>query len=204
MSRMGLTTQRVVSAGCELADRVGFERLSLGELAAKLGVRVPSLYKHIGGVDDLRSRIAEESGAGLRQSLEDAIRGHQGRAALAAVARRYRDWTREHPGGYQSMVWAGATSQHPDSGDVVGLCLDPPLEQVAIGYGVPNERRAVLVMVMGSVLRGFMMLDSALHTADAHRDAALEHIVEMLDHSLTRPVRTPLRRASPGRVRAGR
>jgi AcrR family transcriptional regulator len=202
---MGLTPQRVVSAGCELADGAGFERLSLVELATKLGVRVPSLYKHIGGVDDLRSRIALESSAGLRRALEEAVHGRQGRAALSALVHGYRDWTHQHPGGYQAMVWATATTEHSDTGDVVGLCLDPLLDRVAVGYGVPSERRPVLVTVMCSMLRGFITLETArLEASSPHGDAALEIIVEMLDHSLAKPMRGRLRRPGPGGAPSGR
>ena len=46
MPRAGLTPQRVVVEAEELADLVGLNRLTLAELAARLGVRLPSLYKH--------------------------------------------------------------------------------------------------------------------------------------------------------------
>ena len=58
MARAGLSTDRVVRAGADLADEVGFDDVTVSALARRLGVRVASLYSHVGGSDDLRTRIA--------------------------------------------------------------------------------------------------------------------------------------------------
>ncbi|MGW0957453.1 TetR family transcriptional regulator, partial [Streptomyces sp. NPDC002545] len=38
----------MVAAGAALADEVGFANLTMGLLAERVGVRTPSLYKHVG------------------------------------------------------------------------------------------------------------------------------------------------------------
>ena len=50
--RPRLTADRVVAEAAALADERGIQALSLSPLAERLGVRVPSLYKHVGGLDD--------------------------------------------------------------------------------------------------------------------------------------------------------
>ena len=37
---------------------MGFANLTMGLLAERVGVRTPSLYKHVGGQEDLNRRIA--------------------------------------------------------------------------------------------------------------------------------------------------
>jgi AcrR family transcriptional regulator len=56
--RAGLDPAAVVAAGAALADEVGFTALSMGQLAEWVGVRTPSLYKHVVNQDDLNRRIA--------------------------------------------------------------------------------------------------------------------------------------------------
>ena len=51
--RAPLDRSRVLQAGIELADRDGFEALSMRSLAAELGVVPMALYKHVAGRDDL-------------------------------------------------------------------------------------------------------------------------------------------------------
>lgn len=54
--RAGLDTQTLVLAAAELADEYGMEGVTLALLAAKLGVRSPSLYNHVNGLKELRIR----------------------------------------------------------------------------------------------------------------------------------------------------
>ncbi len=58
MPRTGLAAPDVVRAGAEIADQRGYDQLTLGLVAERLGIRAPSLYKHIEGLGDLQHRIA--------------------------------------------------------------------------------------------------------------------------------------------------
>jgi AcrR family transcriptional regulator len=53
MPRAGLTAESVVTAGAEIADELGFANLNLVLVAQRLGVRAPSIYKHLDGLADL-------------------------------------------------------------------------------------------------------------------------------------------------------
>jgi len=55
MPRAGLGTAAVVAAGADLADEIGFVGLSMGQLAERVGVRTPSLYKHVASQDAPRA-----------------------------------------------------------------------------------------------------------------------------------------------------
>ena len=58
MPRVGLTGEDVVASAAGLADEIGYASVTMGVLADRLGVRPPSLYKHVGGLADLQHRIA--------------------------------------------------------------------------------------------------------------------------------------------------
>ena len=56
--RAGLSRPVVVAAAADLVDTTGFDRLTLAAVADRLGVRLPSLYKHIDSLDGLRRDLA--------------------------------------------------------------------------------------------------------------------------------------------------
>ncbi len=57
--REPLTRARVVDAAIELADREGFEAVSMRKLGLVLGVEAMSLYTHVQGKDDLLDAMAD-------------------------------------------------------------------------------------------------------------------------------------------------
>ncbi|GAA0852844.1 TetR family transcriptional regulator [Streptosporangium amethystogenes subsp. fukuiense] len=54
MVRAGLTAERLTRAGAELADKVGFDQVTVSALARRFDVKVASLYSHVSfsAVDD--------------------------------------------------------------------------------------------------------------------------------------------------------
>jgi len=54
-----LTRPIIVSQALELLNEAGLEELSLRKVAARLGVKAPSLYWHIADKDDLRAAMGE-------------------------------------------------------------------------------------------------------------------------------------------------
>ena len=75
MPRVGLTAADVVLAGAEIADEVGHTSLTMGLLAERLGVRPPSLYKHVDGLADLQHRIAVLALTELDEVIRDGMLG---------------------------------------------------------------------------------------------------------------------------------
>ena len=98
MPRAGLDADAVVGAAAALADAEGLEGLTLARLASGLGVRAPSLYAHVGGLDDLKRRLGARGARDLAAALGSAAAGRAGRDALAAGAAASRDYARAHPG----------------------------------------------------------------------------------------------------------
>ena len=88
MARAGLSAEALVDAAAALADREGLEAVTLTRLAADAGVRPPSLYAHVDGLDDLRRRLANRGRRELAAALRDAATGRAGRTRCAASPRR--------------------------------------------------------------------------------------------------------------------
>ena len=100
MPRARLTPESVTAAGAALVDEIGFDHLSMGLLAERLGVRAPSLYKHVSSQADLAHRIAVLALTELGDVIRDATQGRAGSDALAAGAQAMRTWVQEHLGRY--------------------------------------------------------------------------------------------------------
>ncbi len=109
MPRAGLTTSIVVHEAADLADEIGYDDLTLTALASRLNVAVPSLYKHVENLDDLRRGVAimaiDELGSAMRAALRDTD-AVSGRSNLARLAAAYRRYALGHPGRYAATVRA--------------------------------------------------------------------------------------------------
>jgi AcrR family transcriptional regulator len=184
MARAGLDSEGVVDAAAALADAEGLDAMSLARLAATLGVRAPSLYAHVGGLDDLRRRIAARGMRELAAELSAAAAGRAGGEALRAVARAYRAYARAHPGSY------AAAQRAPDLADedaqaaaraVVGVML-----AVLRGYGLEGDDAIHATRAVRAALHGFVLLESREGFGiPLPLDESFERLVVMLDRGLS-------------------
>jgi len=90
--RAGLTRTRVVEEAELIADEDGLARLTLAAVAGRLGVRQPSLYKHIDGMDGLQRSIAVRAKKEMAAILARAAVGRSRGDAIVSMARAYRAW----------------------------------------------------------------------------------------------------------------
>jgi AcrR family transcriptional regulator len=140
----------VVAVAADIADADGLETVTLARVAARVGVKSPSLYNHVAGRDGLVRGIALLGLAELAAAMRDAAIGRAGLDALLATSEAYRAYVKEHPGRYV----AGAVTA-PGPGDA---------EQAAAG--------AAVLDVMRSVLRAWELSgDDEIHALRAFRAA---------------------------------
>ena len=184
MPRAGLDPAAVVAAGAALADEVGFAGLTMGRLAERVGVRAPSLYKHIAGQDDLNRRIAALALAEAADAIGAATQGSAGRDALAAAARAFRDFVVSHPGRYAATI--GVEPTGPDDPlAVAGQRLLGSFTAVLRAYPVGPDETDHALRALRSSLHGFATLQSAhgfQWSADV--DESFEWLITLLDRGL--------------------
>ena len=183
--RPRLTPDRVVAEAAALADERGIQALSLAPLAERLGVRVPSLYKHVGGLDDLHRRLAL---AGLRELADElgaATVGRSGRDALLACATAWRAYAKAHPGRY------GAVQRAPDPADAELLAAASRLTELIFailrGYGLDEEQTVHATRAVRSALHGFVTIEAAGGFGlPQDVDESYARLVALLDSGLNR------------------
>ena len=160
MPRAGLDPAVVTACAAGLADEVGLANVTMGLLAERLGVRAPSLYKHVDGQEDLRRRVAELALTDLGDALRDALQGLAGRDALAAAARTLRAYVLEHPGRYAATVRLDATGPH-DPLTAAGDRVLGSLAAVLAGYDLAPGETIHALRMLRSLLHGFAVLEAA-------------------------------------------
>ncbi|MBM7172018.1 TetR/AcrR family transcriptional regulator [Streptomyces sp. G44] len=187
MVRAGLTAERVTIAGAELADEAGFERVSMAQVARRLGVKDASLYSHVRGLEDLRGRIALLAADEKTLLIAEATAGRAGREALVAYANTWREYAHRHPGRYAATQAV--------------LRIDPELAAAAPGprraveltygmlrgYGLSEPDLTDAVRLLRSTFHGFVALEAAggfAHRRSPRRswDRALEALHTLLEH----------------------
>ena len=185
MARPGLTRGRLALVGAELADDVGFEQVTISEVARRCEVRVASLYSHVADSADLRTLITLLA---LDESADRAaaeLAGRAGREALAGLATAYRDYAREHPGRYAAMRSrldrpTAAASAGPRHADLTRAALR--------AYDLDDEAQVHAIRLFGSLVHGFVALELA-GSFDHSRPApaaSWEWSLDALDATLTR------------------
>jgi AcrR family transcriptional regulator len=155
MARMGLTTESVVTAAAQLADRDGIDAVTLAAVAASLGVKAPSLYAHVGGLEDLRGRLAARAAEQLADAMAPAAAGLARGDALTEIGHVYRRWAGEHPGLYAALQPAAPRSE-PQAARVLDLVL-----AVLRGYGLEGEDAIHAARSVRAAVHGFVGLEVA-------------------------------------------
>jgi len=185
MARAGLDTDAVVGAAARLADAEGLEAVTLARLAAILGVRSPSLYAHVDGLDDLRQRLATRGARDLAAELQQAVAGRSGSDALGALADAYRAYARAHPGTYAALQRA------PARDDAEAAAAATAVVEVVLavlrGYDVEGDDAIHATRIIRAALHGFVTLETGggfgipLDLNDSYA-----RLVDVLDGGLSR------------------
>ena len=184
MPRAGLDPATVTEAGAALADEIGLARLSMGVVAERLGVKTPSLYKHVDGLADLTHRIAVLAATEVGDALRDATQGRTGGEALSGAAQALRTYVKHHPGRYAATV--GVRASGPDDPFVAASQRTlASLAAVLHGYRLDPADEVHALRMLRSVLHGFATLevsDGFQMATDV--DESFEWLIGFLDRGL--------------------
>ncbi len=157
--KAGLTPHRVVDAAVTLADEDGLERLTLARLADELGVKAPSLYEYVDGLEGLRRALRLRGLEAMASSFRRAATGRSRDDAVRALADAFRAFAREHPALYEATV----RSAERESAEVRAAAEEvlAVLFAVLEGYEIRGEQAVHATRYVRSVLHGFTSLELA-------------------------------------------
>ncbi|MGI5420713.1 TetR/AcrR family transcriptional regulator [Actinomadura luteofluorescens] len=197
MARAGITAERLARTAAELADEIGFDRLTVSAVARRLGVRDPSLYAHIENARELKVRVALMALEELADRVASAVAGRAGKDALVACAGAYRVYAAEHPGRYAAARFdldpqTAAASAGPRHAEMTRAILR--------GYDLPEPDQTDAVRFLGSVFHGYVSLElaGAFGHTPREADASWTWALDTVDFALRNH---PSRKTTSGETR---
>jgi len=195
LPRVGLTRESVVETAAIMADEIGLGSLTLGALAERLGVKQPSLYKHIDSLAGLHRSVSLLAKRELGEVILRAAVGRSGADAIFAMSRAYRNWAILHPGLYDVSQTPPAPGDVED--ETIMLAAIRVITDVLTAYELEGDDSIDAIRALRSILHGFVSLETSggfALKADIDRSfdrlihgftVALGHWVEPIDHSLS-------------------
>jgi AcrR family transcriptional regulator len=184
VARGRLSSQDVVAAAAELADEGGYREVTMGLVARRLGVRVPSLYKHVDDVADLRHRLATQAMTEAGEAIRDALQGRSGPDALAAMLAAMRTYVTAHPGRYAATT--GATFSGPaDPLLTATTCVIGSIAAMLRGYGIGDTELDHAIRTLRCALHGYAALRAeGGFQRSADPDETFDWMIRFLDGGL--------------------
>ncbi|MRH92332.1 TetR/AcrR family transcriptional regulator [Nocardia sp. SYP-A9097] len=182
MPRVGLTIDVIVNEAAQIVDADG-QRLTLTEIAKRMGVAQPSLYKHIGGLDELQAKLAVKALRDIGDALRRSATGKARIDALRAMANAYRGYARSHPGCFRYLLH----TPEPCTKDyqLAGAAAMSVLYDVLEGYGITGESAVDAARVVHSAFHGFVSIENANRfQLPRSVDFSFERLVNALDQAL--------------------
>jgi AcrR family transcriptional regulator len=184
-----LGRDEVLAAAEELVDLAGWDGLTMSALAMSLGVRAPSLYHHVDGLEALRGELQVRSMAALSDALMRASVGQSGTNGVRVQAQAQRDFARTWPHRYDGMTRAAID---PAGVGGAGALATEVSVKMLLTSGVPDEVAQDLVRALFAAHHGAIQLElSGFFSIGVDHDAlfelVLDNTVRAIEHSAGEP-----------------
>lgn len=183
MPRANLNKQTVLIEAASLADREGFEAVTVTAVARLLGVQPASLYEHVQGRSALLDGVHRLALGELGSRISEGVAGRSGGASLRGLADAHRTYATERPGAWAALQRPATaeTAQSPEAARVASLML-----AVIRGYPVPADAIVHAARLVGATVNGFLTLTGT--GAFGHRTESEEKswtfAIDALDRAL--------------------
>ena len=155
--KAGLDKDIILKTAADLADAEGIANVTLKALAEKLGVKPPSSYKHINGLEELNKALMLYGWKSLEKKVTRAAVGKSKEDAIRAIFYAYRDYVKEHPGVFEAMQWYNMYQSEENlqaTEEIVAV-----LFQVLSAYDLQEEQKVHIVRMFRVFLQGFLMVE---------------------------------------------
>jgi AcrR family transcriptional regulator len=153
----------IVAAARSLLEEQGLEAVTMASVADRVGVRPPSLYKHVQDRGALIAAVADDAARELGRVMEAAVRGTPGEGAdegpaarIVRAARAFRALAARSPRSV-SLVFAGLGGDLQPSVETAAIAARPLLEASAELAG--EDRALVAARALTAFAYGFCAME---------------------------------------------
>ena len=176
---MRVSREVVIQAAAYIADKEGFGKVSLKDVAEKLNIRTPSLYNHIESLDDLCLEVAHVGMRAMNDMMTQAALGFSGDTAIKAISNAYLQYVMAHPGVYEAIQWANWHGN--DETQMIFNQYEQLLTKLIRPLHNKHNTGNGLVLVM-SILHGYCSLQ--LSKALKSPEDAIKELTNVMDAAL--------------------
>ena len=156
--KVGLDRTVIIEAAAKMADERGIANVTLKVLAADLGVKSPSLYKHFnGGLDELNKELMLYGWRSLESKITKAAIGKAKDDAIKAICYAYRNFAAEHKGLIEAMQWYNMYQSEEHLQATQGIVS--VIFQVLDAYELNEEQKVHIVRMLRGFLQGFSSIE---------------------------------------------
>ncbi|MCI8377408.1 MAG: TetR family transcriptional regulator [Lachnospiraceae bacterium] len=156
MARAGLDKEIVIRKAAELANEIGFEKITLKLLAENLNVQPPSLYNHIKGIGDLQRELMLFGWRQMEENMIEAAVCVSGYEALEAICHAFYKYAIENPGVFNTMLWYNKFESDETHGATEKIFS--VIYKIFIKLNISKENCDHLIRTFRSFLEGFALL----------------------------------------------
>ena len=148
----------ILDTAARMADEGGVANITLKALAEELGVKSPSLYKHISGLDELNKELMLYGWDLLEKEVMKAAIGKAKDDAIITLCHAFRNFVALHRGLFEAMQWYNMYQSDEHLQATEGLVS--VLFQVLDGYDLTEEQKVHIVRMLRGFLQGFSTIES--------------------------------------------
>jgi AcrR family transcriptional regulator len=153
-----VSREEIVIQAWRLIEADGVENVSLSNVAAALGIKAPSLYRHVGSKAGLLQAVNLHTTQQLITALQTAAAHASGSPhhQLAALLHAYRTFAHAHPNSYVLALTNNNDLLRPDENLLAEMAL--PLQALMTAVSGPKNSLAALRGAM-ALVHGFVLLE---------------------------------------------
>lgn len=156
--KIGLDKTTILQVAARIADEKGIASITLKSLAEELGVKSPSLYKHINGLDELNKELMLYGWNLLENDVMKAAIGKAKDDAIISMCYAYRNFVALHNGLFEAMQWYNMYKSNEHLQATEGVVS--VLFQVLDAYDLLEEQKIHIVRMFRGFLQGFLSIES--------------------------------------------
>lgn len=156
MPRTGLNKDTIIKEAAQLVNTIGMEQITMKVLAEHLGIKSPSLYNHIKGLDDLKKQLMIYGWSQIEERIIYSVIGISGYDAIKAMCYAFYDYAIENPGVFDVMLWYNKFQS--DEMEAATSKLLSIIFRITKSLNIPDDYCFHLIRTFRGFLEGFFLL----------------------------------------------
>tara|TARA_S200000501_G_scaffold378525_1_gene441636 strand:- start:13613 stop:14200 length:588 start_codon:yes stop_codon:yes gene_type:complete len=178
-ARIGISKTNVIDTAFGILEETqSIQLVSMTAVAARLGIRVQSLYAHIDGSTGLKRELALRSLEKLAQDLNQAAIGIAGIGAVRAVLKAQFNFALTHPAAFQASIYP------PGNDDLIIKAIEEvnyPMHKILKEAGIEDATITHWSRLVLSTIYGYSTLNQNRQlTLPVSTKESIDYIINVL------------------------